>query len=137
VHVDPVSGRPARLGADFARLYGEAAGGRRVDARLHHEPQPPGDLPSRPWAWRVADFDVLGHVNNAAYGAAVEELLHDERDVSGGLDVELEYREPALPGSVGALVAHREGGRLDAWIFADAAVACTVRLAHGESGAAR
>jgi acyl-ACP thioesterase len=77
VHVDPDSGRPRQLPAQFLELYGEAAQGRTVSAR-HHNPPPPDDAHRRPWVVRAADLDLFGHVNNAAYWAAVEELLADE-----------------------------------------------------------
>ena len=42
VHLDD-DGRPARLPDRFDDLYAEAAGGRKVRARLQHDPQPPAD----------------------------------------------------------------------------------------------
>jgi acyl-ACP thioesterase len=74
VLVDPTTGRPIPLGAGFDAVYGEAAGGRRVGQRLRHDP-PPASAPATPWPLRVTDFDVLGHVNNAAYWEPVEEWL--------------------------------------------------------------
>ena len=74
VHVDE-RGRPALLGPQFLELYGEAAGGRTVRARLTHE-DPPGDCALiELWPLRFVDFDVMGHVNNAVYWAVVEEYL--------------------------------------------------------------
>ncbi len=72
--IDPVSGRPHLLTDQFHELYGLAAGGREVKAR-HTIPKPPDAATGRPWPLRVADFDTLGHVNNAAYWAVVEEAL--------------------------------------------------------------
>jgi acyl-ACP thioesterase len=130
VHVDPDTGRPARLGPDFAALYGEAAAGRVVDARLTHEPRPPEDARPRPWPWRAADFDILGHVNNAAYGAAIEEVVRDEDDLGSAFRAELEYRDPARPGSVGEIVGVRRDGVTEAWVLADGRVACSARVAR-------
>jgi len=79
VHVDARTGRPAKLGEAFAVRYAEAASGREVDARLAHEPRPPHLVAPSPWPWRASDFDLLGHVNNAAYAAAVVELLARSR----------------------------------------------------------
>jgi acyl-ACP thioesterase len=81
VSIDPDSGRPQRVTDQFLALYGEAAGGRQIKAR-QVLPRPDddgasgevlGDSPHR-WQVRAADFDVYGHVNNAAYWAAVEEF---------------------------------------------------------------
>jgi acyl-ACP thioesterase len=115
VHVDE-AGRPAPLPEGFMEHFGEAAGGRAVRARLRH-----GDAPSAaatsPWALRFADFDVLGHVNNAAYWAPVEECLAVRRHLRAPLRAELEFRT-AL--EVGASVALRsvdgEDGSLALWI---------------------
>jgi acyl-ACP thioesterase len=74
VFVDHETGRPIPLGEDFEAVYAEAAGGRRVGQRLRHGP-PPANAPATPWPLRITDFDVLGHVNNAAYWAPVEETL--------------------------------------------------------------
>jgi acyl-ACP thioesterase len=95
VLVDFESGRPIPLGEGFDAVYGEAAGGWRVGQRLRHG-APPANAPATPWPLRVTDFDVLGHVNNAAYWAPVEEMLaglgpgwrvaRAELEFRGGLD---------------------------------------------------
>ena len=75
VHIDLDSGRPSRIPAGFDDLYGEAHGGRRVKARLDHPDPPDGELDGFAWPLRFTDFDVLGHVNNAACWQIVEEAL--------------------------------------------------------------
>ena len=72
VHTDPVSGAPIPLPANFHAVWD--GGDRRVSARLHHD-GPPTDARSSRWALRATDLDVVGHVNNAAYWAPVEEEL--------------------------------------------------------------
>src|SRR3954468_4318440 len=74
VHVDPVRGRPMPLPPAFLELYGEAAAGRSVAARLRHDP-PPDGAPASHWPLRATDLDLLGHVNNAIALAAVEDSL--------------------------------------------------------------
>jgi len=75
VCIDPASGRPHRLTDQFNALYGEAAGDRKISARqVNPAIEPDVDRSGcRPWQVRRADLDVYGHVNNAAYWAAVEE----------------------------------------------------------------
>jgi acyl-ACP thioesterase len=93
VHVDDVSGRPARLPQWFLDTYAEAAEGRKITARLQHG-APPDDAALQPWPIRWADLDVVGHVNNAAYWEAVEEVCHQrglvptfaEVEYAGGID---------------------------------------------------
>lgn len=64
--------RPARI--EGFGVYAEAAGDRVVSTKLEL-PEPPSDATRRRWPLRVTDVDRLGHVNNAAYWHAVEELL--------------------------------------------------------------
>lgn len=93
VHVDAATGRPARLSPAFHDLFGAAAGGRRVNARLDHVD--PGDLPATepvPWRLRFSDFDVLGHVNNAACWQIVEEALAAHRELRAPLRAEVQHR---------------------------------------------
>ena len=72
ISVDAASGRPAALTDDFFVIYGEATAGRTVKARLTH-PAPPPEAQHFAWPLRRVDYDIFGHVNNAAYWALVEE----------------------------------------------------------------
>lgn len=119
VHVDLQTGRPKRLPADFDRVYGEAAAGRTVNARLGHD-DPPASSEPVPWPARFTDFDVLGHVNNAVYWAVVEEHL----DLKAPVTVVLEYRGGIDRGQAAGVVV--EGDSL--WIVADASVAASARI---------
>jgi acyl-ACP thioesterase len=96
VHLDPASWRPVPFSDRESELYGSAAAGRRVSARLRHPaPAPAGS--SRPWLFRAVDLDIAGHVNNAAYWEPLEEELlagpEPER-----IDAEIEFRSPCQPG---------------------------------------
>jgi acyl-ACP thioesterase len=88
IHLD-ASGRPARHDERFHELYGPAAAGRRASTRLQLG-DPPADAARHPWPLRRTDIDQLGHVNNAAYWAAVEEVL----EPGGTGEALLEYRQP-------------------------------------------
>lgn len=90
VHLDAESNRPKRLSDQFLDLYGEASRGRRVSARLVHDP-PPDEAERRSWPLRFVDFDVFGHVNNAAYWAVVEEHMAERSLRRCGRRIELEY----------------------------------------------
>ena len=116
VHVDLATGRPKKLLAGFEDVYGPSTGGRTVSARLSHGDPPPAAART-PWPLRFADFDVVGHVNNAVYWAIVEEHL----DVQAGQRITLEYRG-GIDRDQHVEVAV-EGERL--WILADAAVAAS------------
>lgn len=124
VHVDQVTGRPKRVPESFEELYGEASGGRRVKARLEH-PDPPADATTIPWALRFTDFDVLSHVNNAAYWEAVEEVLGDRRDLRAPLRAEVEHRTAVERGATVELVTAGTDGTLQVWVVADGEVAAS------------
>jgi acyl-ACP thioesterase len=153
VHVDPATMAPARLPAAFTEIYGEAAGGRRVSARHWLSPPPPhlaeiaagsvAEAPDLPqfrvvervtWPLRAVDFDVMRHVNNAAYWAAIEELLaarpgegpHPRR--GRPVRAVLEYGAGIEPGATVELLVGRGDARLDVWFRADGALAASARL---------
>jgi acyl-ACP thioesterase len=83
--------RPVRLGDAFVSVYGSSAAGRRAPTRLEL-PEPPPGAPTLPWFVRATDVDRLGHMNNAAYWAPVEELWRDR--VADAVHLLLEYRQP-------------------------------------------
>jgi acyl-ACP thioesterase len=82
--------RPLRLDEGFLAIYGPSAEGRRAPTRLTLPA--PTVKPQRGWPLRVTDIDRLGHVNNAAYWAPVEEVWAGR--LGGTLRAVLEYRKP-------------------------------------------
>ncbi len=86
IHLD-ADARPARIG-DFG-VYAEAAGGRPVSTRLGL-PDPSPDAARVPWPLRASDVDLHGHVNNAVYWQAVEDVLA----IDGPVRAELDYHQP-------------------------------------------
>ena len=93
IHLDG-NARPARIGQGFED-YAEAAQGRVTSTKLALEP-PPLDLPRTAWPLRATDVDRMGHVNNAAYWAAVEHRLSGRAllDLTRPHQAWLEYRHP-------------------------------------------
>ena len=91
IHLD-ADARPARIGAGFDG-YAEAAQGRTTSTKLTLAPPSLGEL--RAWPLRITDVDRMGHVNNAAYWAAVEQRLPDVGvDPRRPLRARLDYRHP-------------------------------------------
>jgi acyl-ACP thioesterase len=122
VHLDPDGARPRPLPEGFEAIYGAAADGRRVRARLHHPGAPPDGAATTPWTFREADLDLADHVNNAAYWEVLEEEL-------AGADPPVPYRaeiEHRAPGAAGpAEVAAHDGHR---WIASADGVLATLRV---------
>lgn len=109
VHLDPVTGRPKTLPADFVATYTEPSAGREVTARQTHDVVVPGDdgVHTMPWWPRATDLDVLDHVNNAVAWAVVEQTLERvcarrllRLDLSGSLVAEVEFRDAIDKGVV-------------------------------------
>jgi acyl-ACP thioesterase len=62
-----------RVRERFFDVYGQSAKARKVSGRVSVPPVS-SEATFRPWPLRNADFDILGHVNNAAVWQAVTEL---------------------------------------------------------------
>jgi acyl-ACP thioesterase len=146
VHLDPETLMPAKLPASFVEIYGEASAGRKVSSRRWLGPPPrtngvhadagvPGGegLERLRWPLRAVDFDVMRHVNNAAYWAAVEEVLAARSDgwrPRRGHPVRavLEFGSGIEPGSDVELLVSRGDKQLDAWFTVDGTVHAAARL---------
>ncbi len=128
VHFDEASGRPSRIPAGFDEIYGEASGGRRVKARLDHSDPPDGPLETFSWPLRFSDFDVLGHVNNAACWQIVEEAMSSRRDLRAPLRAEVQHRIAIERDATVEVLALDGADGLDLWVRADGVLAVTARV---------
>ncbi len=133
VYVDR-AGRPAPLGEWFFDHYGAAAAGRRVSGRLSL-PHPPVDVHVRAWPVRASDFDLLGHVNNAAYWYAVEDELARFAPTHAPVSAELEHRVAIEPGDAVELRSTVDDDVLSVWLTTDGETrsAAQVRLGVARS----
>jgi acyl-ACP thioesterase len=134
VHIDLDSGRPSRIPAGFDDLYGEAHGGRKVKARLDHPDAPEGAVERFPWPLRFTDFDVLGHVNNAACWQIVEEALSRHRDLRAPLRAEVQHRTAIERNSEVHVTTERDGDTLTLWAEANGTIAVTAVVTAGGAG---
>ncbi len=126
VFVDAVSGRPAKLTEAFHATYDEAAGGRSVSARLRHR-APPAGISGRPWPLRSTDMDGLGHVNNAAAWAAVEDELSRRGIIA--VHAEIEYPNAIAPDDEVELMADQDAdGVLSLWLTAGGTVRVSAQV---------
>jgi acyl-ACP thioesterase len=101
VCLDPERGRPMRFPPDFIGAYEQSAGGRDANVRLRH-PDPPDDGERTPWHFRASEMDPAGHINNSHYWTLLEEDLAAGAEPDT-IDVEIEYRDPAMPGEVAVI----------------------------------
>lgn len=90
IHLDRALA-PKRLDERFLAVYGASAEGRRPSTRFTLAP-PPAGASVRAWLLRSTDEDRLGHVNNAAFWAPVEEAWAER--LADPLRIVLEYRRP-------------------------------------------
>lgn len=117
VRIDAETGRPRPLTDGFMATYGEAAGGRRISAKLQHDTTPPPDVRTEAWPLRFSDFDLLGHVNNAASWSVVEQLLVGVSSLKPPYRAELEYRD-AIERDAEVVVATKvDSDELRAWVY--------------------
>lgn len=133
VCVDLATMRPMRPPERFWTMYGEAIGDRVVTSRLTHCDLPDDPTPDhRPWPLRAADLDVLGHVNNAATWAAVEDELDRLAPGRRLAAAELEYRGP-IDRSHDTVVTSRLGEQtLEVWLAAAGSVLASAVLTFAE-----
>lgn len=118
VHLDGRTGRPVVLPDEFHEAYDLAARGRTVSARLQHDATVPDRGRRLPWPLRFADFDLLGHVNNAATWAMVEEVLAAHEDLRPPFRAELEYRAAIERDDEVSLVCSPGATGFDLWVIA-------------------
>lgn len=93
VSVDAQTGRPSRPSTEFLSVFGPSAQGREVSSKLTL-PRVSEAAATAPWTPRFADFDVMGHVNNAVYWEIVEQLLAEHRHLRAPLRATLEHESP-------------------------------------------
>jgi acyl-ACP thioesterase len=128
VSIDPETTRPRRVSEDFLACYGEAAGGRRITARLAHD-NPPEDLDEVAWPLRATDFDMWQHVNNSVSWAILEEAVARYGvPLDAPVLAEVEHRGQIVPGASVRWGAREHDGGLDVWVQADGTTATTGRI---------
>lgn len=125
IHLDR-DARPARIGEGFER-YEEAAQGRIASSKLTLVA--PTDGTRVTWPLRATDVDRMGHVNNAAYWAAVEQRLVDRQpDLRRPHRARLDYRHPIDLGEHVELVEDTRHDRYGAAFVVGNLVKAVVRV---------
>jgi acyl-ACP thioesterase len=131
VNVDPSTGAPAALPAEFLEAYGSTITNPMVRARLEHGDPPDAAVDGvRRFAWQVrrSDLDLLGHVNNARYWSAVDEVLSARSLPREPLVATIEFRG-GLDHEPATVVHAASHHRADLWVLdALGAPAASIRL---------
>lgn len=115
VRVDLKTLKPLQLTDRFRTLIGEAAADRKISARLLVGRDVPADAKvaeEYPWALRFADFDAIGHLNNAVYWEPLEQYLGAHRDRRAPLHATVEHHRSVEPGAHVTVNVHELGGRV-------------------------
>jgi acyl-ACP thioesterase len=81
-----------------------------------------------PWPLRFSDFDVLDHVNNAAYWQIVEEALSSRRDLRAPLVAEVQHRHATERGADVQVSVADDDGAMQLWVVADDQLTATARV---------
>ena len=135
VHIDSRTAAPRRLPEEFHQVWGRAAAGRRVSARLILPTEPVADASQITWSMRACDLDVMGHMNNAAHWAAVVEAADRIGVVLPAFRAEMEHIAGVEPHGDLRLWARRAGEGADIWLTVDGATASAARVRPLESSA--
>lgn len=137
VHLDE-RGRPARLEPEFHELYDEAARGRKVRARLHHDALPDdwglgAEDVDRSFAFplRFVDFDLMGHVNNAVSWQPIEEVLAVRPELRAPMRVSVEHPASIEPGEHPEVCVRHVDDGFDLWIVVGDRTCSTARVRSG------
>jgi acyl-ACP thioesterase len=138
VHIDRRTGRATRLPQGFDDAWASGAAGREVSSRFQHEPDVPQSRASAAgrslavstmtWTTRFADFDVLGHVNNASTWAMVEQAIADGDGPRPPHRAELEYRLPIERDDTVVVTTEQVDGTLRLWVHDGGRRAAEARL---------
>lgn len=116
IHLGP-DARPARVGEGFDG-YVEAAQGRVASTKLTLVP--PTEVARTAWPLRATDVDRMGHVNNAAYWAAVEQRIQGTQpDLRQPHRARFDYHHPIDLGDDVELVEDARNDRYGASFVVD------------------
>lgn len=115
VSLDPRHLRPRPLDQGFLAVWGGAQQ-RQVRSRLLHPPFLAGPAQRRPLTLRLADFDRLGHVNNAIAWAVLEEEATRARPGAKVTVASVEYPAPVEMGTRVTVHTVAGDGRLGSWL---------------------
>ena len=102
VHIDKDTMQPSRVPTDVMESLVPSSNGRKVNARLILKDDQFAQYSTDmfdPWPLRFVDFDTVGHMNNAAYWAPVEEHLSSHRSLRAPMRAVVEHVVQVDPGA--------------------------------------
>lgn len=125
------TGTPSRLSDEFVTRFGASAGPGSLRWKPWLDPQPHPNAESFPFTLRATDLDVIDHVNNATYWAALEKCLAQHPDLCDRIPLRsiIEHNSPLVLADRPTLLVHRDDHPVYAWLMAGdrnaAAIAAT------------
>jgi acyl-ACP thioesterase len=134
-YVDSRNMRLERLPAWMIDIYGESSAGRQASTKLTLPREPSADARSTPWPLRVSDIDVLAHLNNAVYWAALETALAEHAPGLLRIRGIVEYRQAIDLAQGLELRTESTDTGLLVWFVADGVSAATAEIRALDAGA--
>lgn len=125
IHFDMDSGLPSRMSDAFLEPMLATTTEHRLRWKAALPTAVPAQASSREYPLRITDLDWLGHVNNAAYLGAVEELMGDPDAPYRAI---VEYAKPLVMADSLTLASTADGGVLDAWFVVGDEVRASARV---------
>ncbi|GAB20672.1 hypothetical protein GOEFS_124_00040 [Gordonia effusa NBRC 100432] len=112
IHFDTESGLPSRMSDAFLEPMLATTTEHRLRWKAALPTAAPDDASEREYPLRTVDLDWLGHVNNAAYLGAVEELMGDREAPYRTI---IEYAKPLVLADPLTLATTTDGDALNVW----------------------
>lgn len=116
VALEPGGRRPRPLDDRFLDVWGGLARARHVRSRLTHPGPPASATADRPLVLRLADFDLVGHVNNAVAWAVLEEEVDRIRPGARVVSAAVEYPAAITPGTEVTVRTRAGEGSVESWL---------------------
>ncbi|GED97225.1 acyl-[acyl-carrier-protein] thioesterase [Gordonia crocea] len=120
VNFNAETATPSRLDDRFVEVFGSPAEPGPLRWKAWLDPNPHPDAEPIGFTLRDADLDVMRHVNNSVYWAALEEALGRHLDLRDHTPLRgiVEFNSPLVPADAPRLLIHRDGDQLSAWLMA-------------------
>ncbi|GGC76916.1 hypothetical protein GCM10011410_32750 [Hoyosella rhizosphaerae] len=130
INLNAQSGMPARITESFEQMLGSTAENKKLRWKPMITETPGENDHNVPFPLRSVDIDLLGHVNNAVYLQAVEDVLTHRPELTAiPTRTAIEYLAPTAPDSDLQLAVRHEDKSFTAWFAIDGKTHAQARVA--------